>query len=83
MLAGGKKVDSAQRPVRNYVPAEPNGPFPYSSSDLTPMDIGNDAGFYGPARFMIHIDDNTIINLRGYYDQVLPRKGRILDFYSS
>ncbi|KAI1622032.1 hypothetical protein EDD37DRAFT_503350 [Exophiala viscosa] len=83
MLAGGKKMDSAQLPLRHYVPAKPDGPFPYSAADLTPMDAGNDTGFYGPARFVTHIDDNAIVNLRGYYDQVLPRKGRILDFCSS
>ena len=32
---------------------------------------------------MTHIDDAAIASLREYYDTVLPRKGRILDFCSS
>ena len=47
------------------------------------MDPGNDASFYGPPRFVTHIDDNAIINLKKYYDNELPRKGTILDFCSS
>lgn len=47
------------------------------------MDPGNDAGFYAAPRFVTHIDDNAIMNLRKYYDHVLPRKGRVLDFCSS
>lgn len=47
------------------------------------MDAGNDATFYKPPRFVTHIDDNAIIQLRRYYDANLPRKGRILDFCSS
>ena len=47
------------------------------------MDPGNDPSFYTVARFVTHIDDNAIINVKKYYDQVLPRQGRILDFCSS
>lgn len=47
------------------------------------MDAGNDASFYVPPRFVTHIDDNAIIQLKQYYDANLPRKGRILDFCSS
>lgn len=47
------------------------------------MESGNDQSFYTVPRFVTHIDDNAIINLGKYYDQVLPRKGRILDFCSS
>lgn len=47
------------------------------------MDAGDDSTFYSVPRFVTHIDENAILNLRTYYDQVLPRKGRILDFCSS
>ena len=47
------------------------------------MEAGNDEGFYTVPRFVTHIDGNAISNLRKYYDQVLPRKGRVLDFCSS
>jgi SAM-dependent methyltransferase len=47
------------------------------------MDPGSDSTFYTSPRFVTHIDDNAINNLRKYYDDVLPRKGRILDFCSS
>ena len=50
---------------------------------MTPMDAGNGTAFYATPRFVTHIDDNAIIALRQYYDQVLPRRGRILDFCSS
>lgn len=47
------------------------------------MESGNDTSFYGVPRFVTHIDDNAIHNLRKYYSDVLPRKGRVLDFCSS
>lgn len=47
------------------------------------MEAGSDASFYSVPRFVTHIDDNAIIQVRKYYDQVLPRTGRILDFCSS
>lgn len=69
--------------ARSYVPRNPDGPFPYSKADLTPMDAGNDSSFYLPPRFVTHIDDNAISNLKKYYDAELPRQGTILDFCSS
>lgn len=47
------------------------------------MDSGQDATFYTVPRFVTHIDDNAIVQLKRYYDQALPKKGRILDFCSS
>ena len=47
------------------------------------MESGNDPSFYSVPRFVTHIDDNAIHNLRKYYSTFLPRKGRILDFCSS
>ncbi|KEF63693.1 uncharacterized protein A1O9_01671 [Exophiala aquamarina CBS 119918] len=76
-------MDSSLPPIRSYTPQNPDGPFPYSKADLTPMDAGSDQSFYTTPRFVTHIDDNAIINLRKYYAQVIPRKGRVLDFCSS
>lgn len=76
-------METKQYSVQRYTPQNPNGSFPYSSADLTPMDAGNDGAFYAPSRFVTHIDDNAIINLRQYYDRELPEKGSILDFCSS
>ncbi|KAL2423881.1 hypothetical protein ABEF95_009256 [Exophiala dermatitidis] len=82
-LTASKKMDPSQRQIRSYEPKSPNGPFPYSSTDLTPVDPGHDSMFYDVPRFVAHIDANAINRLSAYYDQVLPRKGRILDFCSS
>lgn len=57
--------------------------WPYNPSDFTRQDSSSDSGFYCDARFVTHIDDAAIASLREYYDTVLPRKGRILDFCSS
>lgn len=73
----------ASFPVRPYQPAKPDGTFPYSTYDMTPMDPGDDTSFYSQARFVTHIDDNAIQTLRQYYATALPKKGRILDFCSS
>jgi hypothetical protein len=61
--------------IRSYTPENPNGPFPYSRQDLTPMDPSPDTSFYSVPRFVTHIDDNAIINLTKYYDQCLPHTG--------
>lgn len=50
---------------------------------MQPLDPGNDGSFYLPPRFVTHIDDNAIANLKQYYHDNLPRKGSILDFCSS
>ncbi|CAF9907836.1 MAG: hypothetical protein GOMPHAMPRED_005999 [Gomphillus americanus] len=66
--------------IRQYIPKAPNGPFPYTSADLKPMD-DRDELFYSTSRFVTHIDDNAISALRKYYE-ILP-EGRVLDFCSS
>ncbi|ETI24536.1 hypothetical protein G647_03905 [Cladophialophora carrionii CBS 160.54] len=76
-------MDSTPLPPRSYMPKNPDGPFPYTQADLTPTEPGNDTAFYSSPRFVTHIDDNAINNLRRHYDDVLPRRGRILDFCSS
>lgn len=57
--------------------------WPYHPSDFQRQDPSSDTSFYDAPRFVTHIDDAAISSLRKYYDQVLPRKGRILDFCSS
>lgn len=57
--------------------------WPYNPSDFTRQDEHPDASFYSAPRFVTHIDDAAIRSLREYYDVVLPRRGRILDFCSS
>jgi SAM-dependent methyltransferase len=83
VFAGTRKMDSNPLTPRTYIPRNPDGPFPYTQADLTPTEPGNDTAFYSAPRFVTHIDDNAINSVRRYYDQVLPRKGRILDFCSS
>ena len=57
--------------------------FPYTAKDFLRADESSDTDFYSSPRFVYHIDDNAVSLTRKYYSQVLPRKGRILDFCSS
>ncbi|GAM84780.1 hypothetical protein ANO11243_027810 [Dothideomycetidae sp. 11243] len=57
--------------------------WPYKPSDFSRHDSSPDTSFYGPARFVTHIDDAAIASLQTYYATALPVKGRILDFCSS
>lgn len=57
--------------------------WPYQPSDFERQDPSSDDSFYSAPRFVTHIDDAAIASLRKYYDAVLPRQGRILDFCSS
>lgn len=68
-------------PVTTYQPRHTT--WPYSARDFTRQDETNDADFYRPPRFVTHIDDHAISVLKKYYDAVLPKEGRILDFCSS
>lgn len=68
-------------PFKPYTPRHTS--WPYNPSDFTRQDNSPDASFYSSPRFVTHIDDAAIATLREYYDTVLPRKGRILDFCSS
>ena len=67
--------------VRSYKPR--HDAFPYGPKDFKRDDESPDTDFYTSPRFVTHIDDNAIGLLKGYYDQALPRSGRILDFCSS
>nr|POE88144.1 hypothetical protein CFP56_11373 [Quercus suber] len=67
--------------MKKYSPRHAS--WPYNASDFTRQDSSSDSSFYSAPRFVTHIDDAAIASLRRYYDGVLPRKGRILDFCSS
>ena len=47
------------------------------------QDDGDDAEFYAQARLKTHIDDAAIAALTGFYRQVLPPGGLLLDLMSS
>lgn len=66
-------------PIREYKPRNTQ----YSPDDFKRQDESSDSSFYSTPRFVTHIDDAAIRDLREYYDTVLPRKGKILDFCSS
>lgn len=68
-------------PVKAYEPRHKT--WPYHSSDFRRADPSPDSSFYDAPRYVNHIDDAAIASLRSYYDTVLPRSGRILDFCSS
>ncbi|KAK5107472.1 hypothetical protein LTR62_001090 [Meristemomyces frigidus] len=74
-------TDPKQWPTKNYTPRHTS--WPYNPSDFTRQDSSNDTNFYSQPRFVTHIDDAAIASLREYYDAVLPRQGKILDFCSS
>lgn len=65
--------------VKEYKPRNTQ----YSPEDFKRQDESADSSFYSVPRFVTHIDDAAIRDLREYYDTVLPRKGKILDFCSS
>jgi hypothetical protein len=77
----------ASNPENSNYRVEPYTPrhasWPYNPSDFTRQDSSSDTNFYSSPRFVTHIDDAAIASLSNYYDSVLPRKGRILDFCSS
>lgn len=47
------------------------------------IDETKDTRFYGQPRFVNHIDDNAILNLRRYYGAAIGRNSRVLDLASS
>lgn len=57
--------------------------WPYTPADFERYDPSPDTVFYQPSRLVTHIDDNAIAQLSRYYAEVLPTKGKILDFCSS
>ena len=46
-------------------------------------DGGNDLAFYAPPRLVTHIDEIAVEALTGFYRDLLPEDGRILDLMSS
>lgn len=57
--------------------------WPYTAADFERHDDSPDTTFYKPSRLVTHIDDNAIAQLSRYYAQILPTRGKILDFCSS
>ena len=59
-----------------------------SGTDLPPgafakQDAGDDLAFYAPPRLVMHIDEVAVAALTGFYRDVLPDGGRVLDLMSS
>lgn len=67
--------------VRNYTVRHKE--WPYTKRDFQRDDSFPDSQFYSTPKFVTHIDDNAIEALAKYYDGVLPKTGKILDFCSS
>jgi len=67
--------------VKQYNPR--HTAWPYKARDFTRQDESSDTDFYSSPRFVTHIDDHAIQALTGYYENVLPQHGKILDFCSS
>jgi SAM-dependent methyltransferase len=63
-------------------------PTDHAFSELPPgafakEDARDDAEFYAPARLVTHIDEGAIAALTGFYREVLPTGGVLLDLMSS
>ena len=72
-------TSAKQYRIKPYSPRDTQ----YSPSDFSRQDASADSSFYAGPRFVTHIDDAAIRDLRQYYETVLPEKGKILDFCSS
>lgn len=72
---------SSHWPIEPYTPRHSS--WPYTPRDFTRADETPDTNFYGPPRFVTHIDDNAISTLRQYYGEVLPKRGKVLDLCTS
>lgn len=69
-------------PTKCYEPQHTQ--WPYKPADFARHDEAPDAEFYDQPRIDVqHIDDHAIANLKRYYSQTLPRKGRIVDLCTS
>jgi SAM-dependent methyltransferase len=58
-------------------------PSPFPPDFFARVDESDDALFYGPPRFVTHIDDATIAALTAYYREVLAPGADVLDLMSS
>ena len=50
---------------------------------FTKQDVGDDLDFYGTPRLVTHIDEAATQALSGFYRELLPQGGRLLDLMSS
>ena len=57
--------------------------WPYNQFDFARQDEDPDTEFYASPKYVTHIDDGAIEGLARYYDHVLPKQGKVLDFCSS
>jgi hypothetical protein len=57
--------------------------WPYTAFDFSRQDEDPDTDFYSSPKYVTHIDDNAIEQVARYYDDVLPKQGKVLDFCSS
>jgi len=65
-------------------PAGPENAFPeLPAGAFAKLDAGDDADFYAQVRLVTHIDEAAIATLTGFYRQVLPVGGVLLDLMSS
>lgn len=69
----------------NYTPRHGDKPYTevYTQRHFSRQDERPDTEFYSRPILATHIDDNAIDSLSKYYDDVLPKTGKILDFCSS
>ena len=56
---------------------------PFTPDLFRRVDESDDAVFYALPRKVVHIDPGAISALSRFYDEILPRPGRILDLMSS
>lgn len=68
-------------PVKSYKPRYDK--WPYSTTDFRRRDESDDRIFYRQARLVTHIDEAAIARLTQYFDEALPKTGRILDMCTS
>ncbi len=75
------------RPTLPYVNPLPRSSYPatitYPPSSLTPYNTRPDSEFYSHPRFVQHIDDATIAELKRYYSSVLKEGEDVVDLCSS
>ena len=57
--------------------------WPYDDEDMSRLDESPDIQFYGPPRFVTHIDDGAIAAITEFYRQKLPEGADVLDICSS
>lgn len=86
LLFGSSATMSSYSPTTTkYTPRHGDKPYTevYNQRDFSRQDERPDREFYSRPILAAHIDENAIESLAKYYDGVLPKSGKILDFCSS